>query len=540
MLGSSASTGEMQTSVLPQIFTDGGITSPTAHTTLLSAQPSTEKLEPTVSPKRLTLKLIVAVCAIVVFAFIVFAYLSRRSRPTTFAQIQSIAVMPFVNDSGNPDLEYLSDGMTETLISSLSQLPNLTVKARSTVFRFKGKQTDPKTVGNELNVPAILNGRVGQRGDQLTLSLELIDVATENVIWSEQYDRKQADLISLQKEIARDVSSKLKTKLSGTDREKLGVTYTTNPEAYKLYLQGRFYWNRREEKDLRNAIDCFNRAITIDDNYALAYVGLADSYALLSSFNFSPPPEAIPKAREFANKALSLDASLAEAHTTLGLTYLQFEYDFASAEREYKSAIQLNSNYATAHQWYGEMLTCAGRFDEAATEFRRALELEPLSLPINWDYGRFFYNSRRFDEALAQHKKTIELDGSFARVRRTLVEIYRVRHDYANATAEFVRYFELRGQPENASLVRETFAKTGWNGILQLVVAPESPLKERNWARAKAYVELGDKGKAFAELNAAFENRESTLVWIMHEPQFDPLRSDPRYQQLLQKMGVAK
>jgi tetratricopeptide (TPR) repeat protein len=391
-----------------------------------------------------------------------------------------------------------------------------------------------------LNVQAILNGRISQRGDQLTLGLELIDAQTENVIWSEQYNRRQTDLVSLQGEIARDVSSKLKTKLSGADEQKLVKTYTANPEAYKLYLQGRFYWGKREEKDLRNAIDYFNRAITVDAGYALAYAGLADSYALLSSFNFTPPTEAIPKAREFANKALSLDPTLAEPHATLGLAYLQFEYDFAGTEREYKRAIELNPNYATAHQWYGEMLTCTGRFEEASAEFRRALEIEPLSLPINWDYGRFFYNSRRFDEALAQHKKTIELDGGFARARRTIVEVYRVKGDYANAIEEMARYFELRGQPQNAVLVRETFAKSGWNGFLRLVIAENSPLKERNWVKAKAYVELGEKDKAFAELNKAYENHESTLSWLKVEPQWDPLRSDSRYQELLRKMGLTQ
>ena len=183
------------------------------------------------------------------------------------------------------------------------------------------------------------------------------------------------------------------------------------------------------------------------------------------------------------------------------------------------------------------MLSCAGRFEESSTEFRRALELEPLSLPINWDYGRYFYHSRRFDEALAQHKRTIDLDGGFARVRRTLVEVYRVKHQYAEAIEEMARYFELRGQPENASLVRETFSKNGWIGYLQLVIAPDSPLKERTWVKAKAYLELGDKDKAFAELNEAYDNHESTLSWIKVDPQLDPLRSDPRYQQLLQRMG---
>jgi TolB-like protein/Tfp pilus assembly protein PilF len=457
-------------------------------------------------------------------------------------QINSIAVMPFVNESGNADVEYLSDGMTETLIGSLSQLPNLNVKARSSVFRYKGKETNPQTIGKELNVQAILNGRVAQRGDQLTLRLELVDAQTENVIWSDRYDRKQVDLISLQNEIARDVSSKLKTKLSGADEQKLVKTYTTNPEAYKLYLQGRFYWNKREEKDFRKALEFYNKAIALDRNYVLAYAGLADTYALLATFGFVPAVEGIPKAREFARQALMLDDSLAEPHTTLAYLSQTHDYDFAAAEPEFKRAIQLNPNYATAHQWYAELLTNEGRFDDAEAEFRRGLEIEPLSIPINWDYGRFLYNARRFDESIAQHKKTIELDPSFARAHRTLGEVYRMKGDYANTIAERARFFELIGQPQSAALIRETFSKGGWVGYLRLVTSENSALKEgnNNWVLAKAYLDLGEKDKAFAELNKAYDNRLSSLCWLKVEPQLDPLRSDPRYQELIRKMNFTQ
>src|SRR5207237_1382887 len=243
-------------------------------------------------------------------------YLLGRNAAAT---IKSIAVMPFVNESGKAEVEYLSDGMTETLITSLSQMPNLNVKARSSVFRYKGKETSPKTVGQELNVQAILNGRVVQRGDDLTLNLELVDVQTENVIWSEQYNRKQTDLVALQSDIARDVSSKLKIKLSGADEQKLTKHYTQNAAAYKLYLQGRFYANKRTTKDSRKAIDCFQQAVSSDPNYALAYAGLALSYAYLTIYGDDPASETFPKAREFALKASELDSTLAEPHILLGL-----------------------------------------------------------------------------------------------------------------------------------------------------------------------------------------------------------------------------
>jgi TolB-like protein len=534
--GSAAVSSEIQTSVLPQTITDAGISRPTAQTTALPLPNTTDNTRELSEPKRR--KAITAMAAVVAVALMAGLYHYWAHRKST-AQIESIAVMPFLNESGNPELEYLSDGMTETLISGLSQLPNLNVKARSSVFRYKGKETNLQTVGKELNVQAILNGRVVQRGDQLTLSLELIDAQTENVIWSEQYNRRQSDLTTLQSEIARDVSSKLKIKLSGADQQKLAKTYTTNAESYKLYLQGRFYWNKREEKDFRKAIEYYNQAIALDQKYALAYAGLADSYALLSSFGFMPPAEAIPKANEFAHRALSLDDTLAGPHNTLAYDLLQYDHDFAGAEPEFKRAIELDPTYATAHQWYGEMLVDAGRFDEAFVEIRRALEIEPLALPINWDYGRFLYMARRYDDSLAQHQKTIELDPGFARAHRTLAEVYRVKKDYANAVEERAQFFDLVGQPQNAALIRATFAKEGWLGFARLVTAKNSPLRDsnNNWVVAKAYVDLGGKDKVFAELNKAFETRLSSLLWLKVEPQFDPLHDDPRFQQLLKRIG---
>jgi eukaryotic-like serine/threonine-protein kinase len=468
---------------------------------------------------------------------LVGGYFGYRSFTPNGKQIESIAVLPFVNESGNTDVEYLSDGMTETLISSLSQLPKLNVKARSSVFRYKGKEFDLPKVAQELKVQAILTGRVVQRGEQLTLSLELVDARTENVLWSERYNRRQTDLVTLQSELARDVSSKLKAKLSGADEQKLAKTYTENSAAYQLYLKGRFYLNKRERRDFQQAIEYFKQAIALDPKYALAYAGLADSYALPSTFGFTPPSEGMTKAREFALKALSFDGSLAEPHTTLGLTLLSYDYDFAGAERAYKRAIELNPNYATAHHWYGEMLTSVGRFDEAAAEYRRGLEIEPLSLPLNWDYGRCLYLSRKFDDAITQHKKTLELDAGFSRAHRTLSEVYRVKGDHAKAIEEQVKNFELSGEPQNAALIREAFAKGGWQGYLRLVTAENSSLKDRHFVIAKAYVELGEKDKAFAELNKAYENRESPLQWLKVEPQLDPLRSDPRFQALLKRVG---
>ena len=270
-------------------------------------------------------------------------------------QIESIAVMPFVNESGNPDVEYLSDGMTETLIGKLSQLPNLTVKARSSVFRYKGKEFDLRKVAEELKVEAMLTGRVMQRGDQLILSLELIDARTENSIWSEQYNRRQADLVSLQGEIARDVSSKLKTRLSGADEQRLTKTYTANPEAYQHYLRGRYYWNKRNNENLRKAIEQFKAAAEKDPGFALAYAGLADCYVVLPNYDRVASGEVLPAAKAYATRAIEIDGMLAEAYASLGLINA-FSWSFVESEKAFKRSIELNPTYPTAHHWYSRLL----------------------------------------------------------------------------------------------------------------------------------------------------------------------------------------
>ncbi|MGI8920007.1 MAG: hypothetical protein ACR2H6_15555, partial [Pyrinomonadaceae bacterium] len=358
---------EVETSLLPNITFDEGrsrSTGPTSVLTAPHAHPSTRELNkaddasPSDTPRKHVAStrnslMAGAVGILLVTVLGVGSYLKygRSGQP-----INSIAVMPFVNESGNMDVEYLSDGMTDALISSLSQLPNLNVKARSSVFRYKGKDTDAKTIGNDLNVEAILNGRVVQRGDQLTLSLELVDVATENAVWSQQYVRKQSDLVTLQSEIARDVSNKLKTKLSRADEQKLTKTYTADANAYQHYLKGRHFWNKRTAENLRKAMEQFQQAADVDPNYALAYAGLADCYVVLGDYAGVPESETNPKVQAFAQRALQLDDSLVEARTSLAYSYaLLWQWD--RAEKEFKLAIELNPKYATAHHWYSLTLS---------------------------------------------------------------------------------------------------------------------------------------------------------------------------------------
>ncbi|MGH9949547.1 MAG: tetratricopeptide repeat protein, partial [Pyrinomonadaceae bacterium] len=347
----------------------------------------------------------------------------RNFSPTK--QIESIAVMPFVNDSGNADVEYLSDGMTETLISSLSQLPNLSVKARSSVFRYKDKETNPQTIGKELNVQAILNGRVVQRGYQLILSLELVDAATENSIWSQQYVRRSSDLVTLQTDIARDVSGKLKSKLSGADTAKVEKSYTADADAYQLYLKGRFYLNKRTADGLKQSVEYYNQAIEKDPKFALAYAGLAQSYVLSGFFGAASPKDSMPKAKAAAERALELDDSLAEAHAALGIYLNNFAWNPEPSEKAFRRAIELNPNYATAYHWLGNsVLIAQKKFDESVAAGKKAEELDPLSPIISADVAVNLYAAKRYDEAIEQCKRALTLDPNFPFTRVTLGHIY--------------------------------------------------------------------------------------------------------------------
>jgi len=475
---------------------------------------------------------VAVIATVIVLALAEWAYysLSRKNH----AAIDSLAILPFINVNADQQLEYLSDGMTEMLICNLSQLPKLDVKALSSVFPYKGKDVTPHTVGADLNVQAVLNGRFVMRGDLLTLSLELADARTENVIWSQQYARRQTDLISLQSEIARDVSNHLRVKLAGAEEQKLSKKYTNNTEAYQLYLKGRFYWNKRTLKDLEKALDYFNQTIALDPNYALAYAGLADTYVVLPIYNNEPVREAMPLAREAALKALSLDGELAEPHTALGRVYAN-EYDFKGAEREYKRALELDPNYATAHQWYGILLYYLARNEESLAELQRAVEIEPVSLIINTVYAEGYFYARRYDDAIAQLKKTLELNTEFATAYQRLTRFYQAKGNYAEAARSYATYRELIGDREYAALIRESFAKGGWQGFLRAITAKEQLAKLSRYETVVFLAALDKKEEAFAELNRSYEVF-GPLLRI--EPLLDPLRDDPRFAEILRHAGL--
>ena len=455
----------------------------------------------------------------------------------TAVGIQSIAVMPFVNESGNADVEYLSDGMTETLINSLSQLPNLSVKARSSVFRYKGKDIDPKKIAADLNVQAILTGRVVQRGDQLTLNLELIDVQTENVLWGNRYERKSTELVALQSEIAHDVSSKLKSKLSGVEAARVEKNYTANSEAYQLYLKGRFYGSKRTATDAQKSIEYFQQAATLDPNYALAYAGLAEANWFLALYSYPQLNDRIPKARELALKALELDGSLAHPHSVLGVICFNSDHDFGCGEREQKLAIELNPNYSEGHRRYGLMLQQLGRFDEARVADKRALEIDPLSPVTNFQMAQLLFFERKYEESEAQSKKNVELDPSFWYAHLQLFYVYRMKRDYASAVEELGKVQDARGEADAAKLIRESFVSGDWQGFLRKITEQRSRLKLYPYFVATFFAELGDRNQAFVTLNEAFETKDQHVAWMKVDPFTDPLRDDPRFQGLLKRAG---
>jgi serine/threonine protein kinase/tetratricopeptide (TPR) repeat protein len=483
-------------------------------------------------------KIAVLVVLVVVIAATVGGVIYLRARNTNSA-IQSIAVMPFVNEGGNSDLEYLTDGMTETLMSSLSQIPNLNVKARSLVFRYKNKDTNPQTIGRDLNVQALLNGRVVQRGADLMLYLELVDATTGNLIWSDQYTRKQADLVSLQSDIARDVSRKLKIRLSGTDEVKLTKNYTENSEAYRLYLQGRYLANKRTPKDTLKAIECFKQAIAIDPNYAVAYWGLGTGYSYLTIYGDAPAAEMLPRARQFALKALELDNTLAEPHIFLGIVAFLQDHDLATWERESKLALELNPNSTDAHRLNGFRLTFLGKSEEAIAELKRALEIEPLSAAGNVNYAWTLFYAGRIDEGEAQAKRSVELFPDFWLAHSFLATIYKNRQNYAMTVEELARSKELRDEGEAAKLIRDSFGKGGWPMVLTTVTTQPARMKLSPYNLAVFYVEAGDKDRAFAALNEAVDKCDQFIGFIKVDPDMQPLHGDPRFQPLLKRIGFS-
>ncbi len=490
-------------------------------------------------PKKFDKRLILAPLALAVIllgGFFGYRYFSNANSK----QIESIAVMPFVNESGNADVEYLSDGMTETLISSLSNLPNLNVKPRSSVFRYKGRETNAQAIGKELNVQAILNGRVVQRGQDISLFVELIDVALDKVVWSKQYSRKQSDLVTLQSDITRDVSNKLKSQLSGADVAKVEKNSKVDPEAYQLYLKGRFQYNRQTSESLKQAEDLFKQAIAKDPNYAPAYVSLGYTLGSFPFWSIARPKDCLPQVKAAADRALELDDSLVEARNLFGVYLRNFEWDWAGAEREFRRAIELEPNYPEAYDSLGFSLTFQKRHDEAIALQRRSVELDPLSK--RGDLGLALIAAHRFDDAITELRSGVAIDPNYADTYYYLGIAYMGKGSYQEAVAAWNKYLELDNDPISRAFLALALAKAGNR---EQAVKELERLKQESSSHYVAgiafslvYLALGNKDEALAWMEKEADEHSSWAVYYTIYPTFDELRSEPRYKAMVKRMNL--
>jgi serine/threonine-protein kinase len=486
-------------------------------------------------------KLVTAIAVVLLVGAVgLFAYYLRTRDTAT--SIDSIAVMPFVNENHDPNTDYLSDGLTESIINNLIQLPSLRVSPRSSVFHYKGKDTDPLQIGKELGVRAVLAGRMLQRGDNLIISAELLDVRDNKQIWGEQYSRKVSDVLAVQQEISREITDRLRTKLSGDEQKQLTRRDTRNPEAYQFYLKGRYYWNKRTAENLKKGIEQFQQAADKDPNYALAFVGLADCYLLLEDYGGTPASETFPKAKAFAERALQLDASLSEAHTSLGYIYNNL-WEWDQAEEESKRSIEMNPNYPNAHFWYALYLQDVGRFDQALIEAKRAYELDPLSLIISTRLATNYLLEGDVNASIAQCKRAIDLDPSFPRAHTLLGFAYLKQGNYADALTELQKGNELTARTRfGLASLGYGYALAGKRAEALAILKEIQEKYDKHEAlgqdMAAVYAGLGDKDQAFAWLEKDFQARSGLLSRVRWESSFDSLHSDPRFTDLLRRMGL--
>jgi len=459
-------------------------------------------------------------------------------------EISSVAVLPFVNAGNDPNTEYLSDGLTESLINSLSQIPNLAVMSRSSVFHYKGRDVDPQAAAHDLKVEGVITGRIVQRGDQLIISAELIDARTNHNLWGDQYDRKLSDVLAVQQDITRAISSKLRERLSGETKKQVAKGGTNDPEAYQLYLKGRYYWGKRTQESLEKAKDYFNQAIERDPNYALAYVGLADYYYVLSDYAPVSAVEDAPKVRAAAQKALAIDDSLAEAHAVLaGADKDLWEWD--AAEREFRRTLELDPNNGSAHQWYGLYLSGVARREEALAQFKRALEVDPLNLTFNVCLAIGYRDARQYDLALDQFKKTIEIDPNFPGAHDNLGDTYRDMGKYDLWLEQWTKGATLANDREELAIAEEAarvYRKGGFRAATSRIVELRKQLAQRRYVDpgsiAYGYATLGDKDEVFYWFEKAYSEKAQGLQFIKVAKPMDPFRSDPRYIDLLKRMGL--
>ncbi len=471
-----------------------------------------------------------ALAAVVVIAAAVAAFLWRGSPGK---QIGSMAVLPFVNATSDQNNEFLSDGLTEDLISTLSQLPKMKVMARSTVFRFKGKEDDPANIGKTLKVDAVLTGRITKRGDDLNIATDLVNVTDGTEIWGAQYTRKLAEVSTLQDEITRDVAGRLRAKLTGEQQKQMARGTTQNSDAYQFYQKGRFYWNKRDPENIKKSIEYFRQAVQADPSYALAYAGLSEAYSVSSGYEVMSSREAHPLAQAAAKKAIQLDDSLPESHEAMAVA-LSLARNWQDSEQEYRRTLELSPNDAVAHYFYAfSYLVPMGRLDDAAAEFRKALDIDPFSLIINTNYGVVLFMQRKYPEALQQYRKTLELQPGFGVAHLRLADFYAYQEDYVSASAERVKSDRTFVAPPHPDRKSYALAEIAAADAVEKKYGTRTP-----WQLAVAWTMLGEKDKALRALQESCTQEDDLEATFVRSPNFDPLHSDPRWGELMKCLGL--
>jgi len=484
------------------------------------------------------------VLAVVATGLLIFQFVRPRSTSPSAATIsnKSIAVLPFDNLSGDPQNAYFSEGVQDEILTRLAKIAELKVISRTSTQRFKSAPNDLRQIAQQLGVENILEGSVQKANDQVRVNVQLINALTDAHLWADTYDRKLTDIFAVETEIAKTVADVLQAKLTGSEQHVIAARPTANSEAHQLYLKGRFFWNKRTGDDLKKSIDYFQQAIAADPNYALAYAGVADAYVFLPGYTAGSPQDCYPKAKAAAKKALELDDTLAEAHTTLAIALLLYDFDFAQAIREFQHAIELNPNYATAHQQYGNIgLIDLGRFDDAIAEGNRAAELDPLSLVINADVGANYYYARRYDEAIAQLRKTLEMDPGYYYAYITLGEALEMKGAGDTAIAEYQKARALNDDPSVLGLLAHAYAASGTKTEALKILDQLKALSKQRYVAAYSftlvYLGLGDKEEALHWLEQSYQDRAGgDIEGIRVDPFLDSLRGDPRFEALAEKV----
>jgi TolB-like protein/Tfp pilus assembly protein PilF len=503
---------------------------------------------PTWSPRKFATFVITV--AVIAAGLLAYQFLRPKNVPATetgqasaaAVSEKSIAVLPFANLSHDPDNAYFAAGIQDEIITRLSKIGDLNVISCTSTQRFKSSPDDIPAIAAQLRVANVLEGSIQRTADKVRVNVQLIKAASDTHLWADTFDRQLTDIFSVETEIAKNIADTLKAKLSGSEQNAIAAKPTENTEAYQLYLRGRFFWNKRTGQNLNRAAEYFNQAITADPQYALAYVGLADAYVLMPLYGAGTPQESYPKAKAAAEKALQLNESLAEAHTSMAQILCYYDIDPSRATPEFERAIELNPNYPTAHQWYGSSaLTSLGQFDKAIAEVKRASELDPLSLVINSDLGSTYYRARRYDEAIAQLRKTIDLDPNFYYAHWNLGSALAAKGDIGSAIAEYQKARELNDDPSMLGFLANAYGKSGNKAEANKLREQLETLSKQRYVSAYCfalvYLGLGEKEKALQGLEKSYEDRSGdALRFIKVDPLLDPLRGDPRFEALVQKV----